>query len=72
MTPHIGNPIPDLTDNEEKEYSNLSIEQINEKITKEKAEQEAEQKKQAIAELKRLKAQRQRPAPVDDRMVVRK
>ncbi|KAI4276158.1 MAG: hypothetical protein L6R38_005726 [Xanthoria sp. 2 TBL-2021] len=65
-----GNPIPDLTDNEEKEYSNLSIEQINEKITKEKAEQEAEQKKQAIAELKRLKAQRQRPAPVDDRMVV--
>lgn len=72
MTPHIGNPIPGLTDDEEEKQEEPSIEEMEAEVKRLKAEKERQRRQQLQAEIQSLRADVQRPAPVDDRMVVRK
>ncbi|KAL9036252.1 MAG: hypothetical protein Q9180_004407 [Flavoplaca navasiana] len=69
-----GNPIPDFVDEEQDELAGLSVEQINEKIARieaeKKAQKEQEEREEAIARFRRLRAETQRPAAVDNRMVM--
>ncbi|KAL9626328.1 MAG: hypothetical protein Q9204_007397, partial [Flavoplaca sp. TL-2023a] len=60
LTIILGNRIQGNVNEDEDEFAGLSVEQINEKIAKE----------EAIARLKRLRAETQRPAAVDNATVM--
>ncbi|KAL8895091.1 MAG: hypothetical protein Q9192_003854 [Flavoplaca navasiana] len=74
LTIILGSRIQGNVNKEEDEFAGLSIEQINEEIAKEeaknKAKKERAERQEAIARLRRLRAETQRPAAVDNIMVM--
>ncbi|KAL9025404.1 MAG: hypothetical protein Q9180_007674, partial [Flavoplaca navasiana] len=70
----LGNPIQGNVNEDEDEFAGLSVEQINEKIAKEEAENKAKkeraERQEAIARLRRLRAETQRPAAADNATVM--